>query len=97
MKPFGSVVDLTICNQSSHGFGFCEYSSSAEADKAISALNGRKLLGLTLVVQRAKGRREGQRRGLAIGGTAAQELDETKLDDKIIKLRQALDKKTNKR
>jgi RNA recognition motif-containing protein len=90
-------VDLTICNQSSHGFGFCEYSSSAEADKAISALNGRKLLGLTLLVQRAKGRRQDQRRGLAIGGISAQELDETKLDNKIIKLRQALDKKTYKR
>ena len=38
----------------SRGFGFVEMSSSDEAQKAISALNGTQFVGRTLVVNEAK-------------------------------------------
>ena len=43
----------------SRGFGFVEMSSAADAQKAISALNGRELQGRTLNVSEAKERSSG--------------------------------------
>ncbi len=54
----------------SRGFGFVEMSSAAEAEKAISVLNGRQLHGRTLNVSEARERSEGggNRRRNAPGG-----------------------------
>ncbi len=38
----------------SRGFGFIEMTSQAEAEKAISLLNGKTLMGQTLVVNKAR-------------------------------------------
>ena len=43
----------------SRGFGFVEMSSAAEAQKAISTLNGRELQGRTLNVSEARERSSG--------------------------------------
>jgi cold-inducible RNA-binding protein len=43
----------------SRGFGFVEMSSAADAQKAISTLNGRELQGRTLNVSEAKERSSG--------------------------------------
>ena len=52
----------------SRGFGFVEMSSGGEAEKAISALNGRQLHGRTLNVNPANDRPGGDRGPRAGGG-----------------------------
>ena len=56
--PHGSVVSVKIISDKysgqSKGFGFVEMSSSEEAQKAITALNGTQLEGRTLVVNEAR-------------------------------------------
>ncbi|HLB02250.1 MAG TPA: RNA-binding protein [Nitrospiria bacterium] len=56
--PYGSVGSAKIISDKysgqSKGFGFVEMSSSEEAQKAITALNGTQLEGRTLVVNEAR-------------------------------------------
>jgi len=56
--PYGSVVSAKIISDKysgqSKGFGFVEMSSSEEAQKAFTALNGTQLEGRTLVVNEAR-------------------------------------------
>lgn len=52
----------------SKGFGFVEMSTDAEADAAISTLNGTMLSGRTLTVNEAKPREERPRTGGGGGG-----------------------------
>ncbi len=55
---YGSVASVKIISDKysgqSKGFGFVEMSSSEEAQKAITALNGTQLEGRTLVVNEAR-------------------------------------------
>ena len=50
-------------SQESRGFGFIEMPGNAEAQKAIDELNTKELKGKKLVVNEARTRREGGRRG----------------------------------
>ena len=52
----------------SRGFGFVEMSSAGEADKAISALNGRDVNGRQMNVSEAKPREGGGNSGRPRGG-----------------------------
>jgi cold-inducible RNA-binding protein len=52
----------------SKGFGFVEMSTDAEAQAAISALNGQEHSGRALTVNEAKPRPEGSNRGGSGGG-----------------------------
>jgi RNA recognition motif-containing protein len=52
----------------SRGFGFVEMSSSSEADKAISTLNGRDVAGRQINVSEAKPREGGNGRRSGGGG-----------------------------
>src|SRR5262247_4106458 len=52
----------------SRGFGFVEMSSAAEAQQAITSLNGRDLQGRTLNVSEAKERSSGGGRERSHGG-----------------------------
>jgi RNA recognition motif-containing protein len=52
----------------SRGFGFVEMSSAAEAQKAISTLNGRELQGRSLNVSEARERSSGDRPRGGFGG-----------------------------
>lgn len=70
---YGSIVSSAIVldrmTGRSRGFGFVEYDSAAEADKAIEALNGSDMNGRQLNVNVARERSEGDRRPR--GGVAA--------------------------
>ncbi|MGC4069803.1 MAG: RNA-binding protein [Polyangiaceae bacterium] len=65
--PYGQVTSASIMldrmSGRSRGFGFIEFSSDAEAQKAIEALNGAELDGRSLTVNEARAREEGSRRG----------------------------------
>ncbi|HSC87943.1 MAG TPA: RNA-binding protein [Polyangiaceae bacterium] len=73
--PFGNVVSSAIVldrmTGRSRGFGFVEYDSQAEADKAIEALNGADLNGRQLNVNVARERSEGDRPPRRFGGQSA--------------------------
>jgi RNA recognition motif-containing protein len=70
-QPFGQVGAVTIIRDKfsgeSRGFGFVEMPSRAEAQSAITGLNGKELKGRPLTVNearpRAEGRDSGERRG----------------------------------
>jgi RNA recognition motif-containing protein len=63
----GTVTSATVITDrdtgQAKGFGFVEMSSDAEADAAISALNGTLMNGRTLMVNVAKPREERSRSG----------------------------------
>ena len=54
-KRFGTILDLTVpLNPSSNqnrGFAFVEYATRAEANEAITAMNGAKYKGRNLTVE----------------------------------------------
>lgn len=68
----GAVKDATIITDrytgQAKGFGFVEMDNDAEADAAISALNGTQMGGRTLTVNEAKPREERPRGGGGGGG-----------------------------
>jgi RNA recognition motif-containing protein len=68
-EAYGAVDRVNIVTDrdtgQARGFGFVEMSSNAEADKAISALNGRDLDGRALNVNEARPKTE---RGFGGGG-----------------------------
>jgi len=70
-EPFGAVDRVTIIRDrdtgQSRGFAFVEMSGSAEAAKAIAALNGYDLHGRALNVNEARPREE-RRGGGGFGG-----------------------------
>src|SRR5713101_4681893 len=63
----GAVKDATVITDrytgQAKGFGFIEMEDDAEAEKAISALNGTQMGGRTLTVNEAKPREERPRGG----------------------------------
>jgi len=71
-EAFGQVTSVKIITDkytsASKGFGFVEMPTKAEAEKAISDLNGNELKGRTLNVNEARPRREGRRGGGRPGG-----------------------------
>jgi RNA recognition motif-containing protein len=66
-KPFGAVVSAQVImdrdSGRSKGFGFVEMGSEAEAQAAISALNGKEVGGRALTVNEAKPREDRPRSG----------------------------------
>jgi len=52
----------------SRGFGFVEFASESDAQKAIEAMHGSEVDGRTLTVNEARARTEGNRRGPSGGG-----------------------------
>ncbi|XP_062210785.1 small RNA-binding protein 11, chloroplastic-like [Phragmites australis] len=60
-SPFGTVEEARLMrdNQTGRlkGFGFVKYSSQAEAEKAVMAMDGRILRGRLIFVEIAKGRK----------------------------------------
>jgi RNA recognition motif-containing protein len=75
-QPFGEVVSATLVidrlSGQSRGFGFVEYASAEDAQRAIDAMSGAELDGRTLNVSVARPRGEGggggDRRGGGGGG-----------------------------
>ncbi|MBM4241989.1 MAG: RNA-binding protein [Euryarchaeota archaeon] len=69
---FGQVTSATIIKDKfsgeSRGFGFVEMSVKAEAQAAITGLNGKELKGRALNVNEARPRSEGRRGGGKPGG-----------------------------
>ena len=57
-KPYGRVTSAAVVadqsTQRSKGFGFVEFETSAEAQKAISGVNGRDIEGRSLLVREAR-------------------------------------------
>lgn len=68
-SQFGTVQDAVVIKdkftERSKGFGFVEFSSSAEAENAANSMNGKEHEGRALKVNEAKQRekREGRRGG----------------------------------
>ncbi len=66
-EGFGEVASATIIKDKisgrSRGFGFVEMPSKAEADAAISGLDGKELKGQKIIVNEARPRPEGRRGG----------------------------------
>ncbi len=62
-QPFGEVVSATLVidrlSGQSRGFGFVEYASAEDAQRAIEAMSGAELDGRTLNVSVARPRGEG--------------------------------------
>jgi RNA recognition motif-containing protein len=71
-NAFGKVTSAKIISDKftgiSRGFGFVEMPIKAEANSAISGLNGKELKGLTLKVNEARPRSEGRQGGKRPGG-----------------------------
>ena len=69
---FGTVVRVSVIRDrdtgQSRGFAFVEMSSSAEAAKAISALNGQEMNGRAMNVNEARPREERAGGGRSGGG-----------------------------
>lgn len=57
-KPYGRITSAAVvADQTTHrskGFGFVEFESSAEAQKAITGVNGRDVEGRSLLVREAR-------------------------------------------
>jgi len=66
-EPHGQVSSVKIITDKftgrSRGFGFVEMPEKAEAEAAISTLNGKDLKGRKIVVNEARPKREGSREG----------------------------------
>ena len=64
-ERFGQVASATVIRDkmtgAPRGFGFVEMPNKAEADAAISGLNGKELKGQPIVVNEARPRSEGRR------------------------------------
>jgi RNA recognition motif-containing protein len=60
------IIDQT--NGRSKGFGFVEMASDADADKAISTMNGTSFLDRTITVNEARPKTERGRSGFGGGG-----------------------------
>jgi RNA recognition motif-containing protein len=58
-QPYGNIKSLRLLTNK--GFGFVEYETSEEAQKAIENLNGKELKGRPMRVELAKPREEGLR------------------------------------
>ncbi|RCV40526.1 hypothetical protein SEVIR_9G060600v4 [Setaria viridis] len=60
-SPFGNVKEARLMRDSQtgrlKGFGFVNYSSQAEAEKAVKAMHGRILRGRLIFVEMAQGRK----------------------------------------
>ncbi|MBL8025285.1 MAG: RNA-binding protein [Fibrobacteres bacterium] len=71
-RDFGTVVSAKVIidrtNGRSKGFGFVEMSSDAEANAAITAMNGKEVSGRALTVNEARPKTEGGDRGGFGGG-----------------------------
>ena len=71
-ESFGQVTSVSIIKDKfsgePRGFGFVEMSAKAEAQSAITGLNGKDLKGQALKVNEAKPRPEGRRDGGYGGG-----------------------------
>jgi RNA recognition motif-containing protein len=71
-EAFGQVTSASIIKDKfsgeSRGFGFVEMPAKAEAQAAISGLNGKELKGQVLNVNEARPRAEGGRGGERRGG-----------------------------
>jgi len=63
--PFGQISSVRVITDRdtgrSKGFGFVEMPDNAEAQSAISGLNGKELQGRSLKVNEARPRSEGRR------------------------------------
>ena len=63
-EDFGQVASVTVVKDKfsgeSRGFGFVEMPAKAEAQSAISSLNGKDLKGRTMNVNEARPRTEGR-------------------------------------
>ncbi|XP_078723032.1 uncharacterized protein LOC144940643 [Lampetra fluviatilis] len=49
-KGFGRLVDITVKN----GFGFVEFEDARDADEAVYELNGKDMMGMRVIVERAR-------------------------------------------
>ncbi|MGB9638417.1 MAG: RNA recognition motif domain-containing protein [bacterium] len=58
-QPYGNIKSLRLLTNK--GFGFVEYETAEEAQKAIENLNGKELKGRPMRVELAKPREEGFR------------------------------------
>lgn len=71
-QAFGEVSSASVIKDKysgeSRGFGFVEMPSKEEAEKALSALNGKELQGRTITVNEAKPRADRSRGGGGFGG-----------------------------
>ena len=71
-KPFGEITSASIIKDKfsgeSKGFGFVEMPKKAEADAAMTALNGKDFMGNALTVNEARPKGEGGSRGGGFGG-----------------------------
>lgn len=71
-EAFGQVASVTIIKDKfsgeSRGFGFVEMPTEAEAQAAITGLNGKDLKGRTLNINEARPRSEGRRDDRRPGG-----------------------------
>jgi RNA recognition motif-containing protein len=71
-EEYGQVASVTILKDkisgTSKGFGFVEMPTRAEAQAAITALNGKEVKGRSLRVDEARPRAEGDRGGGSGGG-----------------------------
>lgn len=71
-EPYGNVERVNLITDRdtgrSRGFAFVEMTDSAEADRAIEALNGSNLDGRSLNVNEARPKTEGGGRGFGGGG-----------------------------
>ena len=73
-EPYGKVDRVNLVTDRdtgrSRGFAFVEMADSAEADRAIAALNGADLGGRALNVNEARPKTEGGRGGFSRGSQA---------------------------
>ena len=71
-QAYGEVATASVIKDKysgeSRGFGFVEMPNAAEAQKAISTLNGKALKGRTVTVNEAKPRTDSSRSGGFGGG-----------------------------
>ncbi|HPC36337.1 MAG TPA: RNA-binding protein [Candidatus Marinimicrobia bacterium] len=74
-EAFGQVASASVIKDKftgeSRGFGFVEMPLMAEAQAAISNLNGKDLKGKTITVNEARPRTEGGRGGDRFGGRSS--------------------------